>query len=229
MEIANLIVSVATLALVIYTLTRVNALFRELRTPIVKKFSPELNLRRDSRKPVSPQDLAGRSSSSGKDSGEGRNKQRGERSERPQRGDKPQGAGRGERAPRQDRSGRFNKPQGAVSNEAAPLLSDTVAGAAPSVSLAAAAPSHAVSSHAAPSEGRRPLTPRAPGQAAPAPVMHSAPEAAPAAPVAVAAPAGDGEEAPISFDRSKMNFGRRNQVKKEVVPEGAEGEGQAAA
>jgi hypothetical protein len=228
------VISLATLILAIAILSRVNALFKELRTPIVKKFSPDLKLHRDTRKPVSQQDLAVRGKSENRENREGREERKPrERTERANRGDRPQGssrdgssrdAGRPQRSDRGDRQNRFNKPQGAISNEGSKLLSDSVEGAGLTVDAATASQA-AAPAPAAPSEGRRPLTPRSSSaQPAPAPAAAPVTYAAPAAPAP--APAGEGEEAPISFDRSKMNFGRRSQVKKEVIPEEA---GEAAA
>jgi hypothetical protein len=226
-HIITCVLSLAALVVALLILSRVNALFKELRTPIVKKFSPDMNLRRDARKPVSQQDLAAR----GKQEPREERKPRGERQERANRGDRPQGARperteRSDRPQRQDRQNRFNKPQGAISNEGK-LLSDSVPDAGLSVDAAQAAagvlpaaPAPVIA--AAPTEGRRPLAPRSPSShPAPAHSAPVAPVAVQAAPAPVA-PQGEGEEAPLSFDRSKMSFGRRSQVKKEVVPEAAE-------
>lgn len=123
MDYVNLLLLVANLGLVIYALVRINALYVELRTPIVKKLSADLNLKpSSSRRPVGPQEMAARQGNNNRDQ---RNQQgnkdrqkdnRGERREQQPAAAAPVQAQQGEanrnregRENRENRDGRDNR------------------------------------------------------------------------------------------------------------------------
>ena len=194
--------SLVAVILCIVILTKVNKILDNLHTPIVKKLTPDMNLKPNSRRPVSAQDMAQRGDRNNKDHGKDRqnnNKDaRGDKQAQPaqnrdrneQRSDR--GSRRDRREGRPDRPRReFNKP---AAEAAAPAAA---AEQAPAVE--AAAPAAA--------EARRPLAPRIPVETPAAPAVEAAP--------AVAAPAA-AEVAPVetTFDPSKVRYGRRNVIKK---------------
>lgn len=68
MEYITLLLVAANTGLGIYALTRINALYVELRTPIVKKLSSDMNLKpSSSRRPVGAQEMAARQGNNGRD------------------------------------------------------------------------------------------------------------------------------------------------------------------
>ena len=194
--------SLVAVILCIVILTKVNKILDNLHTPIVKKLTPDMNLKPNSRRSVGAQEMAQRGDRNNKDHGKDRqnnNKDaRGDKQAQPaqnhdrneQRSDR--GQRRDRREGRPDRPRReFNKP---AAEAAAPAAA---AEQAPAVE--AAAPAAA--------EARRPLAPRIPVETPAAPAVEAAP--------AVAAPAA-AEVAPVetTFDPSKVRYGRRNVIKK---------------
>ena len=194
--------SLVAVILCIVILSKVNKILDNLHTPIVKKLTPDMNLKPNSRRPVGAQEMAQRGDRNNKDHGKDRqnnNKEaRGDKQAQPaqnrdrneQRPDR--GQRRDRREGRPDRPRReFNKPAEAAAPAAAPAAEQ-----APAVE--AAAPAAA--------EARRPLAPRIPVETPAAPAVEAAPVAAPAA----------AEVAPVetTFDPSKVRYGRRNVIKK---------------
>ena len=194
--------SLVAVILCIVILSKVNKILDNLHTPIVKKLTPDMNLKPNSRRPVGAQEMAQRGDRNNKDHGKDRqnnNKDaRGDKQAQPaqnrdrneQRPDR--GQRRDRREGRPDRPRReFNKPAEAAAPAAAPAAEQ-----APAVE--AAAPAAA--------EARRPLAPRIPVETPAAPAVEAAPVAAPAA----------AEVAPVetTFDPSKVRYGRRNVIKK---------------
>jgi hypothetical protein len=195
--------SLVAVILCIVILSKVNKILDNLHTPIVKKLTPDMNLKPNSRRPVGAQEMAQRGDRNNKDHGKDRqnnNKDaRGDKQAQPAQ-NRDRNEQRSDRGPRRDRrEGRpdrprreFNKPAEAVASAVAPAAEQ-----APAVE--AAAPAAA--------EARRPLAPRIPVETPAAPAVEAAP--------AVAAPAA-AEVAPVetTFDPSKVRYGRRNVIKK---------------
>ena len=195
--------SLVAVILCIVILSKVNKILDNLHTPIVKKLTPDMNLKPNSRRPVGAQEMAQRGDRNNKDHGKDRqnnNKDaRGDKQAQPAQ-NRDRNEERSDRGPRRDRrEGRpdrprreFNKPAEAVAPAVAPAAEQ-----APAVE--AAAPAAA--------EARRPLAPRIPVETPAAPAVEAAP--------AVAAPAA-AEVAPVetTFDPSKVRYGRRNVIKK---------------
>lgn len=118
MEYITLLLIVANLAIGIYALVRINALFVELRTPLVKKLSSDMNLKpSSSRRPVSPQDMANRSGNRDNRNNQPQNpnkdRQKDNRSDRPQQSAPAQqplnSENKGPRENRDNRDGRDNR------------------------------------------------------------------------------------------------------------------------
>lgn len=118
MEYITLLLIVANLAIGIYALVRINALFVELRTPLVKKLSSDMNLKPSSaRRPVSPQDMANRSGNRDNRNNQPQNpnkdRQKDNRSDRPQQSAPAQqplnSENKGPRENRENRDGRDNR------------------------------------------------------------------------------------------------------------------------
>ncbi|OWV02363.1 hypothetical protein [Fibrobacter sp. UWR2] len=177
--------SLVAVILSIVILTKVNKILDNLHTPIVKKLTPDMNLKPNSRRPVGAQEMAQRGDRNNKDHGKDRqnNKDaRGDKQAQPaqnrdrneQRSDR--GQRRDRREGRPDRPRReFNKPAEATAPAAA--------------------------------EARRPLAPRIPVETPAAPAVEAAP--------AVAAPAAaEVAPVETTFDPSKVRYGRRNVIKK---------------
>lgn len=215
----TLLLAAAAVVLGVLILAKVSKLITMLRTPIVKKLSPDMNLKPSSRHPVGAQEMASRGDRHNKDNRNIQNRDRSvvvnkdnnnrpERTERPeQRPDRPdrgmgqnrdRNNGRNDRNDRRNNRGdRPNRRPDFANNDSAPVESSFQA--APVVSESAPA-----SFAPAPiQEGRRPLAPRVPVNTPAAPVMES---------VAVA-PVVE-EVLGAEFDPSKVRYGRRNFVKK---------------
>lgn len=90
MDIITLLLLLANTGLVIYALIRINALYVELRTPIVKKLNPDMNLKSsNSRRPVGPQEMAARQGNNNRDNRNNSLNQNKDR-QKDNRGDRPQ-------------------------------------------------------------------------------------------------------------------------------------------
>ncbi len=231
MDYVNLLLLVANLGLVIYALVRINALYVELRTPIVKKLSADLNLKpSSSRRPVGPQEMAARQGNNNRDNrNQPGNKDR-QKDNRGERRDQqpavaapaqaPQGEAPRNRDSRENRENRDGRDRNRDSRDRNRDGRDRnrdsrdrnrrpqeMMGNEGGSEATAAEGAEAVvveRTESRPSfEGRRPLEPRF---APEAPVANESV-------AAVEAPAVEVSEAP-EFDPSKMRHGRRNMIKK---------------
>ena len=194
--------SLVAVILCIVILTKVNKILDNLHTPIVKKLTPDMNLKPNSRRPVGAQEMAQRGDRNNKDHGKDR-----QNNNKDARGDKQaqpaQNRDRNEQRPdrgqrRDRREGRPDRPRREFNKPAAEAAAPAAA-AEQAPAVEAAAPAAA--------EARRPLAPRIPVETPAAPAVEAAP--------AVAAPAA-AEVAPVetTFDPSKVRYGRRNVIKK---------------
>jgi len=198
--VSTLVITLLNLGLVTIALTRLNALRKDLRTPVVKKFNSEFK-RKSMDIPKAPENF--------------NKSQRDDRQGRPQQ---QLAQNRQKNNQQQNRSIPIRRPAAKApdvfSNEAMPTAPIPV-------------PPRPVAADSNASEGRRPLPPRFNAAASPAPVSFgTAPEElAPLAPAPISPVANNnGEEAGMEFDRSKMMHGRRNMVAKPVIEDdGAEG------
>ena len=107
MEIITLACSALAVVLCIVILTKVNKILDNLHTPIVKKLTPDMNLRPNSRRPVSAQEMAQRGDRNNKgDRKDRQNKDnRGEKNGQAQQGqnrDRNEQRDRGNRRDRRD-------------------------------------------------------------------------------------------------------------------------------
>ena len=192
--------SLVAVILCIVILSKVNKILDNLHTPIVKKLTPDMNLKPNSRRPVGAQEMAQRGDRNNKDHGKDRqnNKDaRGDKQAQPAQ-NRDRNEQRSDRGQRRDRrEGRPDRPRREFNKPAAEATAPAAAEQAPAVE--AAAPAAA--------EARRPLAPRIPVETPAAPAVEAAP--------AVAAPAA-AEVAPVetTFDPSKVRYGRRNVIKK---------------
>ena len=191
--------SLVAVILCIVILSKVNKILDNLHTPIVKKLTPDMNLKPNSRRPVGAQEMAQRGDrNNNKDHGKDRqnNKDaRGDKQAQPAQ-NRDRNEKRPDRGQRRDRrEGRPDRPRREF-NKPAEATAPAAAEQAPAVE--AAAPAAA--------EARRPLAPRIPVETPAAPAVEAAPVAAPAA----------AEVAPVetTFDPSKVRYGRRNVIKK---------------
>ena len=191
--------SLVAVILCIVILSKVNKILDNLHTPIVKKLTPDMNLKPKSRRPVGAQEMAQRGDrNNNKDHGKDRqnNKDaRGDKQAQPAQ-NRDRNEQRPDRGQRRDRrEGRPDRPRREF-NKPAEATAPAAAEQAPAVE--AAAPAAA--------EARRPLAPRIPVETPAAPAVEAAPVAAPAA----------AEVAPVetTFDPSKVRYGRRNVIKK---------------
>jgi len=197
-EIVILIVTLLNLGLVIFVLTRLNGLRKDLRTPVVKKFNQDFK-----RKPV---DILKTPDNFGKS----------------QRDDKPQGRTTNQQSSSQNRP-RGNSQQNRPVQIRRPVakVPDVFSNEALAPQAVAPVPPRPVAAESAPAGGRRPLPPRFNGNgnshsATNADLAQAAP--APAIPVANESD----EDIGMEFDRSKMAHGRRNVVAKPVIEDDAE-------
>ena len=193
--------SLVAVILCIVILSKVNKILDNLHTPIVKKLTPDMNLKPNSRRPVGAQEMAQRGDRNNKDHGKDR-----QNNNKDARGDKQaqpaQNRDRNEQRPdrgqrRDRREGRPDRPRREFNKPAAEAAAPAAA-AEQAPAVEAAAPAAA--------EARRPLAPRIPVETPAAPAVEAAPVAAPAA----------AEVAPVetTFDPSKVRYGRRNVIKK---------------
>ena len=199
--------SLIVVILCIVILSKVNKVLDNLHTPIVKKLTPDMNLKPNSRRPVGAQEMAQRGERNNKDHGKDRqnnNKDaRGDKQAQPAQ-NRDRNEQRPDRGPRRDRrDGRperprreFNKPAEA---SAAVSAEQTSAVDASNASATAAVPAAV--------EARRPLAPRIPVETPAAPAVEAAPVSAPIA-------ADDIAPVETTFDPSKVRYGRRNVIKK---------------
>ena len=194
--------SLVAVILCIVILSKVNKILDNLHTPIVKKLTPDMNLKPNSRRPVGAQEMAQRGDRNNKDHGKDRqnnNKDaRGDKQAQPAQ-NRDRNEQRSDRGPRRDRrEGRPDRPRREFNKPAAEAAAPAAA-AEQAPAVEAAAPAAA--------EARRPLAPRIPVETPAAPAVEAAP--------AVAAPAA-AEVAPVetTFDPSKVRYGRRNVIKK---------------
>lgn len=207
MEYIAIALSLVAVILCIVILSKVNKVLDNLHTPIVKKLTPDMNLKPSSRRPVSAQEMAQRGERNNKDN---RNKDRqnnkenrGENKSQAQQGqaqnrdrneqrDNNRGQRRDRREGRPDRQRRENNAEAPAAEAPASVAPAAVAAEAPVAE-------------------RRPLAPRIPVETPAAPAVE-APVAAPAAAPAVA----EAEVAPVetTFDPAKVRYGRRNVIKK---------------
>ena len=198
MEYIALALSLVAVILCIVILTKVNKLLTMLRTPLLKKLTPDMNLKPASRRPISAQELAqrgarreSRQNNNGKHrpAEDNRDHRAADKQQQPAR-DRNEQRDRGNRRDRRDRREGRREQNVEAQNVAAEAQAPA---AAP-----AAAP-----------EARRPLAPRIPVETPAAPAVE-APVAAPAAPAAEPAV----EAVETTFDPSKVRYGRRNVIKK---------------
>ena len=194
--------SLVAVILCIVILTKVNKILDNLHTPIVKKLTPDMNLKPNSRRPVGAQEMAQHGDRNNKDHGKDRqnnNKDaRGDKQAQPAQ-NRDRNEQRSDRGQRRDRrEGRPDRPRREFNKPAAEAAAPAAA-AEQAPAVEAAAPAAA--------EARRPLAPRIPVETPAAPAVEAAP--------AVAAPAA-AEVAPVetTFDPSKVRYGRRNVIKK---------------
>ena len=194
--------SLVAVILCIVILSKVNKILDNLHTPIVKKLTPDMNLKPNSRRPVGAQEMAQRGDrNNNKDHGKDRqnNKDaRGDKQAQPAQ-NRDRNEQRPDRGQRRDRrEGRPDRPRREFNKPAAEAAAPAAA-AEQAPAVEAAAPAAA--------EARRPLAPRIPVETPAAPAVEAAP--------AVAAPAA-AEVAPVetTFDPSKVRYGRRNVIKK---------------
>ena len=197
--------SLVAVILSIVILTKVNKVLDNLHTPIVKKLTPDMNLKPNSRRPVSAQDMAQRGDRNNKDHGKDRqnNKEaRGDKQAQPaQNRDRNNNEQRGDRGQRRDRrEGRPERQRRDFNKPAAEAAAPAEAAQAPAVEAAAPAAT----------EARRPLAPRIPVETPAAPAAPAV-EAPAAAPAAAEAPV---VATPTEFDPNKVRYGRRNVIKK---------------
>jgi hypothetical protein len=190
--VSTLVITLLNLGLVTLALTRLNALRKDLRTPVVKKFNSEFK-RKSMDIPKAPENF----NKSQRDDRQGRQQQQ-------------LAQNRQKNNQQQNRSIPVRRPAAKAPDV---FSNETIASApVPVPPRPVAADSHA--------EGRRPLPPRFNTAASTAPVSFgSAPEElAPLAPAPISPVANNnGEEAGMEFDRSKMMHGRRNMVAKPVI------------
>lgn len=196
-QIITLILAVIAVVLGVIILSKVNKLTTMLRTPIVKKLSPDMNLKPSSRHALSAQEMASRGDRNNKDnrnnsSSKDRNNKDNNRPDRSNANARNVNDRRDRR--HNNRNDRTPRP------ETTPVQENSSA-------LSSAEQASPVQNQPKPQvqqpETRRPLTPRIQAEVPVAPVV-STPIAAPVA----------AETAVNDFDPSKVRYGRRNVVKK---------------
>lgn len=200
MEYIALALSLVAVILCFVILKKVNKILDNLHTPIVKKLTPDMNLKPNTRRPISAQEMAQRGDRNNKDN---RNK---DRQNKDNRGDKnasaQQGQNRDRNEQRQDRGPRRDRRDGRPDRPRREFNAETPAAEAPAAPVAEAP----VAVEAPATEARRPLAPRIPVET-------------PAAPVVEAAPVPSVSEENVTpvetvFDPTKVRYGRRNVIKK---------------
>ncbi len=243
MEYITLLLIVANLAIGIYALVRINALFVELRTPLVKKLSSDMNLKPSSaRRPVSPQDMANRSGNRDNRNNQPQNpnkdRQKDNRSDRPQQSAPAQQAlnseNKGPRENRENRDGRDRNRDGRDNRDRNRDGRDNrdrnrdgrdrncdrrpqeMMGNEVAENVEVAAPA-AFTENSAPIV-ERPVSEGRPSFEGRRPLeprfQAEAPEAEAAAPVVASAQGEESSSETPEFDPSKMRHGRRSQMKK---------------
>jgi hypothetical protein len=216
-QILTLLFTAVAVVLGVLILVKVNELITMLRTPIVKKLSPDMNLKPSSRHSIGAQEMASRGDRNTKDNRSNPNRDRsvvnkdsnrpdrpdrGERNDRPDRGmgqnrDRNNDR-RNDRRNNNNRGDRPNRRPDFANAEFTPVETPVAAPAASGASESAPVSSSPVIHQ----EGRRPLAPRVPMNAPAAPAMESVSAAASV------------EVVGAEFDPSKVRYGRRNFVKK---------------
>lgn len=198
-QIITLVLAAVAVALGVIVLSKVNKLTTMLRTPIVKKFSPDMSFKPSSRRSISAQEMTSRGERANKDNRNNSSKERPSKdNNRPERGNSPSA-----RTNNNDRSGR--RYNNRTDRNDRPDRNDRT----PRVDTAPIQDNAPVSSAPAPfqsqnqPEGRRPLSPRVQAEAPAAPVVNT-PIATPVA----------AETAVNEFVPTKVRYGRRNVVKK---------------
>lgn len=194
-QVVTLVAALIAVVLSALTLRKVNKLMVMLRSPIVKKLSPDMNLRPSSRRPVSAQDMAAR--------GE-RQKESRQTKEPQQRQNNKENR---ETANNQRRERRNNNRNEARHRREVPAVEKVPAAVEPAAE--AVSPIVIPEPTSVPVQEqpvRRPLPPRI--------AKESVPEVAPEAPQA---PAPAVVEAAAAVAPEKLRYGRRNVVRK--VPE----------
>lgn len=243
MEYITLLLIVANLAIGIYALVRINALFVELRTPLVKKLSSDMNLKPSSaRRPVSPQDMANRSGNRDNRNNQPQNpnkdRQKDNRSDRPQQSAPAQqplnSENKGPRENRENRDGRDRNRDGRDNRDRNRDGRDNrdrnrdgrdrnrdrrpqeMMGNEVAENVEVAAPA-AFTENSAPIV-ERPVSEGRPSFEGRRPLeprfQAEAPEAEAAAPVVASAQGEESSSETPEFDPSKMRHGRRSQMKK---------------
>lgn len=198
-QLITLILAVIAVVLGVIILSKVNKLTTMLRTPIIKKLSPDMNLKPSSRHAVSAQEMASRGDRNNKDnrnnsSSKDRNNKDNNRPDRSNVNARNVNDRRDRR--QNNRNDRLPRTETTPVQENIPAFSS------------AEQPSQVQNQPRQPQpqpqvEARRPLTPRIQVEVPVAPVV-SAPIAAPVS----------AETAVNDFDPSKVRYGRRNVVKK---------------
>ncbi|MDR1759834.1 MAG: hypothetical protein LBR60_04835 [Fibrobacter sp.] len=201
-----LVLSLAAVILGVLILSKVNKLITMLRTPIVKKFSPDMNLKPSSRRPISAGEMASRGerNNSNRDNrpSQGQGKDRSKENNQNNRGNNRPSSEAPRDRDRMDRrnNGRSNMNGNRPRRPEAPAGETFAALQETPVAIETAE----TTAPAQMSEGRRPLAPRAPVEAmVPVPVETT--------PVVEA-----DNIAASEFEPSKVRYGRRNVVKKNL-------------
>lgn len=196
-QLITLILAVIAVVLGVVILSKVNKLTTMLRTPIIKKLSPDMNLKPSSRHALSAKEMASRGDRNNKDnrnnsSSKDRNNKDNNRPDRSNANARNVNDRRDRR--HNNRNDRLPRTETTPVQENIPAFSS-----AEQPSPVQNQPKPQVQQP----EARRPLTPRIQAEVPVAPVV-SAPIAAPVA----------AETAVNDFDPSKVRYGRRNVVKK---------------
>jgi hypothetical protein len=195
-----LVITLLNLGLVILALTRLSALRKDLRTPVVKKFNSDFK-RKSMDIPKTPENF---------------NKT--QRDDRQNRNGQPSAQNRQKNNQQQNRSIPVRRPAAKIPD----VFSNEIA--APQVSMPI--PPRPIATDSSVAEGRRPLPPRFNATANTAATMSfgTAPEELAAlAPAPISPMVNNNGEDGMEFDRSKMIHGRRNMVVKPIIEDDVEG------
>lgn len=198
-QIITLVLAAAAVALGVIVLSKVNKLTTMLRTPIVKKFSPDMSFKPSSRRSISAQEMTSRGEHANKDNRNHSSKERPSKdNNRPERGNSPSArTNNNDRSGRRynnrtDRPDRNDRQDRTPRVETAPIQENAPVSSAPAPFQSQNQPG-----------GRRPLSPRVQAEAPAAPVVNT-PIATPVA----------AKTAVNEFVPTKVRYGRRNVVKK---------------
>ena len=146
--------SLVAVILCVVILSKVNKILDNLHTPIVKKLTPDMNLKPNSRRPVGAQEMAQR----GDRNKDNRNKDRQNKENRAEKnGQSQQGQGRDRNEQREGRGNRRDRREGRPQRRE--FNAEAPAAERPAAPAAAEAPASAEPVNA---EARRPLAPRIP-------------------------------------------------------------------